>query len=305
MKQNPDKNTTWHVEKASALLPYLYESLNHFKKTKVKQILKYGSIRVNGCVVTAHNHWIRPKDMVEFLSKKDAVTEGLKSQFQFPIVYEDGALIVVDKPHGLLTIGTDRERDKTLYSYLTEYERAKSNRNSGRVFIVHRLDREASGLVVLAKTEPIQSVLQKNWIQAVKKYSAVTEGVPPKRTGIIKSHLEENKSGRVYGMPQPSKNSRPAITHYRLLKQNGKNALLEVTLQTGRKNQIRIHLADLGYPIIGDKKYGAASNPLRRLALHAGFLSFPHPTTGKIMSFLSKRPNGFEKLCRKKPITKL
>jgi len=298
MKKAPVSNPTWYIDEASLLLPYLYKKLTHLTKTKVKQILKYGSVLVNSRVVTSHSHKLKPGDAIQCISIKDAVAEHLKSSLGFPIIYEDNVLIVVEKPPGLLTMGTEKEKEKTLYFYLTEYERAKSDRGEGRVFIVHRLDRDSSGLVVFAKTEAAKFALQENWTQAVKKYSAVTEGVPTKKQGVIQSHLEENKSRSVHSMSRPSSGSRPAMTEYRLLQENENFALLEITLKTGRKNQIRVHLASLGHPIIGDKKYGATTNPFRRLALHAEFLSIPHPSTGKIAIFRSRRPKGFEKICR-------
>ena len=295
----PDMKTL-RVTEPSLLLDYLFKHLAGLKKTKVKQILKYGSVRVNGRIVTSHCHALKTGDAVDFLSEKDAVTEHLKAELDFPIVYEDSEILVVDKPAGLLTMGTDREKERTLYFKLTEYVRAKNPDGRGRVFIVHRLDRESSGLVVFAKNEKSKRVLQDHWERAVKKYYAVAEGVPLEKESAIESHLIEDSFKRVYSVKQRSHRSKHAVTHYRLFRENGLYSLIDVTLETGRKNQIRVHLSDLGHPIAGDGKYGAQSDPLGRLALHAYYLSFPHPSTGKTQTFHSKLPKIFEDLFRKR-----
>ncbi len=290
---------THRVAESSLLLDYLFRHFSHFKKTKIRQMLTHGSVRVNEKVVTLHRHVLKPGDTLDFLSPKDALSEHLKERLDFPIVFEDRDFLVVDKPAGLLTMGTEREKEHTLYFELTKYIRAKSPDGRGRIFIVHRLDRDASGLVVFAKNTAAKETLQKNWTQAVKKYYAITEGVPEKKEDSIESHLVEDKFRRVYSVKQRSRQSKHAVTRYRLLRESSRYALLDVTLETGRKNQIRVHLSDLGHPIAGDTKYGAVSNPLRRLALHAYSLSFTHPSTGKLQTFHTKLPEDFEKLLRK------
>ncbi|MFT5208087.1 MAG: 23S rRNA pseudouridine1911/1915/1917 synthase [Candidatus Omnitrophota bacterium] len=305
MKTKPTNNIVWKVSQDTTLLPFISESLVDQNKTKVKQTLKYGSILVNGKVTTKHSHPLKKGDQVECISVKAAHHKQLEARLLFPIIFEDNDLIVVEKPHGLLTMGTDKEREKTLYFHLTAYERAKSDRGKGRVFIVHRLDRETSGLVVFAKSEAIKNALQKNWAQATKKYHAVTEGVPEEKQGTINTHLREDKSKRVHSSKDhASGDSRPATTHYCVIKSNATNALLEIMLKTGRKNQIRVHLSDLGHPIIGDNKYGAETNALQRLALHASFLSLPHPTTDKMLTLRSTYPKGFNTMTRSTPKTK-
>ena len=289
---------TLQVTRQAFLLDHLLKHCADLKKTKIKQILKYGSVRVNGRVVTLHRHELKPGDTIDFLSQKEALAERLKTGLDFSVIYEDSDLIVVDKPTGLLTMGTEHEKEDTVYFKLTEYLRTKSDDGHGRVFIVHRLDRDSSGLVVFAKNEATKHALQKNWAQTVKKYYAVTEGVPEEKEGRMESHLEEDKFRRVYRVNKESRKSRRAVTHYRLLRENGRYALLDVTLETGRKNQIRVHLSDLGHPITGDMKYGAQSNPIKRLALHAYHLSLPHPKTGEIKTFTSKLPEPFEKILK-------
>lgn len=284
------------VTEPSLLLEYLFKLYPQYKKTKVKQILKFGSVRVNDRVVTLHRHRLKPGDSVEVLSEKNTFLERLKTEFSFKMVYEDEDLIVVEKPSGLLTMATEKEKENTLYFELTEYERARSKTKHGRIFIVHRLDRDSSGLVVFAKTEDAKHALQENWSKTIKKYYAVTEGVPKEKDGLIEGYLAEDSFRRVYSVSKLSKTSKPALTRYRVLRDNGRYALLDTSLETGRKNQIRVHLSDLGHPIAGDMKYGAQTDPIRRLALHSYLLAFPHPSTGELKTFISKLPENFEKL---------
>ena len=164
-----------------------------------------------------------------------------------------------------------------------------------QIFLVHRLDRDTSGLLMFAKSEEIKFKLQGQWEQVQKKYLAVVEGIPQEPSGTLQSFLTENKILRVYSGPK-EKNSKWAITHYRVLQSNKTYALLEIDIETGRKHQIRVHLADLKHPVAGDKDYGANTNPIERLCLHAFSLKFPHPITDKIVTLESKMPSEFEKL---------
>lgn len=278
------------------LQDFLFEKLKDLKKTKVRQMLKFGSVRVNGRPVTWHRHPLKPGDRIEILGKNAAAGEKARSSLGLTIVHEDEDLLVAEKPAGLLTMGTESEKENTLYFALTEYARSKSKDGKGRIFIVHRLDRDASGLIVFAKNEAVKRVLQDRWELAEKKYYAVTEGVPEKSSGTVENYLREDDFKRVYAVPKGHPSAKRAVTHYRVLRESGNYALLEVTLGTGRKNQIRVHLAGLGCPIAGDTKYGAHSDPFRRLALHACFLSFPHPATDAPMNFRSGLPGPFKKI---------
>lgn len=284
------------VKEPSLLLETLFKELPSLKKTKIKQILKFGSVCVNGRIITSHRHELKPGDKIDFLSQRQALTEHLKGALDFQIVYEDDELIVVDKPAGLLTMGTDEEKEKTVYFELMEYRRLSGKNDRGRIYIVHRLDRESSGLVVFAKNEAAKRTLQKNWDTVVKKYFAVTEGVPEEKELVVRSYLIEDRFKRVYSVRSASPEAKLAVTRYRLLGDNGRYALLDVLLETGRKNQIRVHLSDLGYPIVGDPKYGARSDPLGRMGLHAYFLSLRHPVTGQLKTFESKLPANFRRL---------
>jgi 23S rRNA pseudouridine1911/1915/1917 synthase len=211
------------------------------------------------------------------------------------IVFEDKDLIVVDKPEGLLTIATDREKERTLYARLFGYVKAK--KPPEMLFIVHRLDREASGLLVFAKSETAKHQLQQQFKEhsAGRTYVAVTERNMARNTFTIDTYLAENRIHRCYSTQDRSKGKR-AVTHVKVLKRSPHRTLAEVQLETGRKHQIRVHLAEQGHPIVGDKVYGSLSNPIRRLALHAARLTFRHPRTGKLLEFVSPPPPLFATL---------
>lgn len=211
------------------------------------------------------------------------------------IPYEDDDVIVVDKPAGLLTVATESERSRTVYAALRLYANTKKPRE--KIFIVHRLDREASGLLVFAKTPGAKEHLQAQFKDhtAGRTYVAAVEGRVTPDAFTIRSHLAENAAYRVYSAKNPG-GGKLAITHIRVLKRRPRTTLVEIRLETGRKHQIRVHLAERGHPIVGDKAYGGRSNPIHRLALHAEHLEFRHPRTGRKMSFESRRPKLFETL---------
>jgi 23S rRNA pseudouridine1911/1915/1917 synthase len=284
------------VTEKTLLQDFLFQHLKDLKKTKIKQILKFGSVHINGREVTWYKHPLKPGDKVEILGKGRATVERAKTDLGLKIVHEDKDLLVVEKTAGLLTMGTEREKVATLYFMLNDYEKAKTKDGSGRVYIVHRLDRDASGLIVFAKSDAVKRALQGHWELATKKYYAITEGTPKEKEGTIENYLREDDFKRVYSVSRNHPEAQRAVTHYRVLRENGGYALLEVTLETGRKNQIRVHLSGLGCPIMGDEKYGARSDPFRRLALHAFFLSFPHPATGELKTFKSPLPAPFKKI---------
>jgi len=280
------------VKEEAGLLAYLL-SLG-FKRTRVKQFLKFRAVSVNGKTIESHDQLLLPGDRVSLSSEKTAVADSVP-KLGIKILYEDDAVLVIDKPAGLLTIGTEKERTKTAYFQLNEHLRERSPDKRERVFIVHRLDRETSGLIVFAKTEAAKHRLQDNWDKAAKRYLAVVEGVPQKNEDTIAGYLNESSTLRVYE-GRGSKSAKYAVTRYRILKKSRGYSLLEIDIETGRKHQIRVHLSGIGHPVAGDKKYGAATDPLKRLALHALRLSFPHPFTKKDMHFESSLPRVFEQL---------
>jgi 23S rRNA pseudouridine1911/1915/1917 synthase len=262
-----------------------------FKRTRVKQLLKYRAVSVNGRTIEGHDHQLHSGDRLVLSFEKYAMPESAP-KFGIQIVYEDDAVIVIDKPSGLLTIGTEKERAKTAYFQLNEFLRGRKPEKRERIFIVHRLDRETSGLIVFAKTETAKRRLQENWNDADKRYLAVVEGIPKEKEGTISGYLGETNTLRVYEARGPEK-AKYSVTKYKVLKSSRENSLLEIELGTGRKHQIRVHFSGLGHPVAGDKKYGAGTDPLKRLALHAHRLSFPHPLTKRLMAFESKPPQAF------------
>jgi tRNA pseudouridine32 synthase/23S rRNA pseudouridine746 synthase/23S rRNA pseudouridine1911/1915/1917 synthase len=211
------------------------------------------------------------------------------------ILHEDEDILVVVKPAGLLTMGTERDKVHTAYALLTDYVRKGCARSSKRIFIVHRLDRDTSGVLVFAKTPAAKTRLQGGWEETEKKYLAVVHGRCVNNEGLITTYLAENAAHVVYSTPDPKK-GKLARTAYRVLRNSKEYTLLEVDLLTGRKHQIRVHLAGIGHPVVGDEKYGAGRKAFKRLALHARALSFIHPVTGRRLAFETEFPEYFSKL---------
>ena len=220
------------------------------------------------------------------------------------ILFEDRDIIVIDKACGLLTMGNDKEMSRTAHANLTDYVCKGNYKSKHRVFIVHRLDRETSGVIVFAKTHEVKNFLQQNWQNYEKTYFAVVHGSMPKQQGTISSYLCEHGVNKMYSAtnPEQKKKGKLAETRYKVLKQNDHYSLLELKIITGRKHQIRVHLADIGCPIVGDKKYGnkgKGEKGAKRLALHAAQLSIVHPFTKKDFVISTPVPPYFEMLVRK------
>jgi tRNA pseudouridine32 synthase/23S rRNA pseudouridine746 synthase/23S rRNA pseudouridine1911/1915/1917 synthase len=213
------------------------------------------------------------------------------------ILYEDWDILVVDKASGLLTVSSETVRENTAYWLLNEYVRKGNSKSKNRVFIVHRLDRDTSGILVFAKSEKAKHFLQDEWPNFKKKYYAVVRGTPKEKKGMITSFLAENSIHKMYSVSDPEK-GKFARTGYRVLKEAEEYSLLEVDLMTGRKNQIRVHLADQGCPVAGDKKYGVKDKGIKRLCLHAGILTLVHPFSKETMTFETGIPAYFESLVK-------
>lgn len=250
------------------LLPWLLNVLSPMNRTRVKQLLKHGSVAVNGEPVTQHDHALRPGDCVT-VYRDGPVPKPAKA---VNVVYEDDAVLVIDKPTGLLSVANETEKDDTAFTRLVA-------RGPSRPWVVHRIDRETSGLLLFAKTREIRDRLQADWDAVVKTYLAIVEGTPEHPAGAVDNFLCEGRDLRVRQV-SAGPGAKRAITHYKVLRSRGPYSLLEIRIETGRKHQIRVHLSGLGYPITGDKMYRAATDLADRLGLHAWRLAFDHPVTG-------------------------
>ncbi|MCK5197392.1 MAG: RluA family pseudouridine synthase [Spirochaetales bacterium] len=213
------------------------------------------------------------------------------------VLYEDYDILVVDKRSGLLTMSTDRVKENTAYFLLTDYVRKGNSKSKNRIFIVHRLDRETSGVLVFAKTESAKRYLQDGWSKFSKKYYAVVHGHLPEKEGLITSYLTENSIHRMYSVSDP-KDGKLSKTQYKVIKESKYYSLLEIELLTGRKNQIRVHLAEKGCPVAGDKIYGEKGRGIKRLTLHAASVTITHPHTKEKMTFKTEVPVYFESLVK-------
>ena len=211
------------------------------------------------------------------------------------VLYEDRDIVVVEKPSGLLSIGTDRDKSRTVHSILNEYVRKGNPHSRNRVYIVHRLDRETSGILILAKSEQVKTFLQGHWQETDKRYLTVVHGTLAPKTGTISSYLAENSAFTVYSTPDPTQ-GKLSHTEYTVLKETRGLSLLEIHLLTGRKHQIRVHLSERGHPVVGDRKYGQGNDAYTTLALHARSISFTHPVGGKRLTFETSIPVFFTRL---------
>lgn len=282
---------SYTVSKPAELLPFLLETISNRGRNSIKSMLSRGQVSVNGKAVTQHNFQLHPGQTVTVDQEKQVQA---KEMIGLTIVHEDNDLIIIQKDAGLLSIATGEDNELTAYRQLMEHVRLSNPRN--RVFVVHRLDRDTSGVMMFAKSEKIQQQLQNTWKETVKErsYVALVEGAVKKPEGTISSWLKETSTLKMYSSPHEG-DGLHAVTHYKLIQANRHFSLLEVHLETGRKNQIRVHMADIGHPIAGDKKYGAETKAVGRLGLHARLLSFIHPVTGELMTFESAIPKTFLK----------
>ena len=288
------KEVAVKVSETTELMKFLIEKFPEKSRTTIKSMLAHKQVTVGDLVTTQFDFPLKRGQMV-YLNKKK--TEE-KPRFRgMRIVHEDADLIVIEKGSGLLSIATDKEKVKTAYSMLSEYVKRFDPKNL--IFIVHRLDRDTSGLMMFAKSKKVQEVLQKDWNESIieRSYVVVVEGVVEKAEGTVTSWLKENKALVMYSSQNPE-DGQKAVTHYKVLKTDKQFSLLEVKLETGRKNQIRVHMKDLGFPVTGDKKYGAKLNPIGQMGLHARVLAFKHPVTGRMLRFDTPIPGKFLKVIR-------
>jgi 23S rRNA pseudouridine1911/1915/1917 synthase len=283
------------VTRDEPLLAYLLEVLQ-LKRRAVKNLLAFGAVTVNGATTRQFDHPLFVGDRVTIGNLQTVAANERLALARIQLIYEDAAIIVLDKPAGLLTVATERNETDTLYFRLNQFLSRRAAAKGDRALIVHRLDQETSGLVLFAKSARVKRLLQAEWPAVEKKYWAVVEGAPPHDEGSITSYLTETRALEVFSNRNESEGSRRATTHYRRLETRSGLSLLEVRLETGRKHQIRVHLAELGCPVAGDQRYNAKSDPCHRLGLHAGSLALAHPETAEQHRFTSPLPKALGKL---------
>ncbi len=272
------------VKENEILIEFLKKTFSNLSKNSVKSLLHNEKVFVNGNMTTKYNYELNIGDVVEIREK---VAKNID------IIYEDKDIIVINKPSGLLTVATEKEKNKTAYHLVMEYLKKKNKNN--RIFIIHRLDKDTSGIIMFAKNERAKHLYQDNWNDIVKKrcYYAVIDGKMQNKEGTIKSYLKEN-GNMVYSVKDRS--GKLAITEYKVLKERKNISLLDINLKTGRKNQIRVHMKENKTPILGDLKYGEKSKLINRLALHAYKLELINPVTKKLLTFEINMPNEFKTL---------
>ena len=272
----------------------LLDSISIFKKDlskkTIKNYIKNKMVTVNNKVITNSSYILKDNDKIEIYYGKKVIPE-----YDLDILYEDEYLIAINKPCGLLSISNDKEKIVTAYRMVSDY--VKNSSNNKYIFVVHRLDQETSGILLFCKNEKIRDKMQDNWNTIVKKrgYIAIVDG-KLNGSGTRRSFLLEDRNQFVYS----SKNNqgKEAITHYSVIKNNTDYSLLQVFIDTGRRNQIRVHLSEMGYPIVGDKKYRCKTNPIKRLCLHANILEFIHPVSKKLIHIESNVPKEFNKVIK-------
>lgn len=304
MKRKQD--TSYRVEAPAELLSFLLTKMGGMTRTSVKQLLGQRRVKVNNAIQTRHDTPLRKGDLITIESGRG------NAELRHPklrIIYEDDALIVVEKKNGLLTVPYNpKSTETTALSILKDYVKKQSRQAS--VYVVHRLDRETSGVLVFAKSPELQEYMRTYWRQLVSKrtYVALVEGKLQKREGTITSWLtEDDRTAMVYSSPT-NNGGQKAITHYQVVKEStlqsddtaltAEYSLVELNLETGRTNQIRVHMATIGHPVVGDRKYGHGneSSPIDRLCLHARTLEFIHPMTEKKVRFEASTPKEFARI---------
>lgn len=264
--------TKFKASKAGVLLELLQAHLPQASKTTLRDMVRHGRVSIDGVAAARADTRVLAGQTIEIASEKTHARIRPPGR----LLFADEHLLAIEKPAGALSIAR-RPDDETFYRSVQSYVRETSG-GRARAYIVHRLDRETSGIMIFALSPETQEALQRNWRAVRKRYWALVEGRPPSDEGTIQSWLHENQAHKMYSGP-PGAGAKRAVTHYRLRREHRSYALLEIEIETGRKNQIRAHLSELGCPIVGDRKYGARTNPIGRLGLHAYLLAFTHPVT--------------------------
>ena len=287
------REPSYPVTEETTLLPFLLDTLRGKSRNNVKSLLSRKLVTVDGHPVSRFDTPLAPGQTVSILSVPAPKSDTLP----FPILFEDEHLIVVNKPAKLLSVANEKEKTRTAYHMVTDY--VKSQHIDNRIYVLHRLDRDTSGVLMFARDPETKELFQSRWNEIVTRrgYKALVEGTPRPERDTIRSYLVETKTHMIFsGDPGPG--AREAITNYEVVRTGGGYSLLDISIDTGRKNQIRVHMKELGHPVAGDKQYGARTNPIGRLCLHAGELSFLHPLTGELTTFTAKTPRDFNRVFR-------
>lgn len=275
------------VQKKDNLFNYLRNNINNKSKNNIKSLLKRELISVNNKTITKYDYPLKINDIIVINDCYTTKEDTLK------IIYEDNNIIVIDKPTKILTISNSREKENTLYRKVSDYLRKEKE----KVFIIHRLDYDTSGVIMFAKNQKIQKLYQDNWNNIAKKreYIAIVEGITDDK-GHIESYLKQSKTLEVYS--SKNKDGLFSITDYEKIKNNNKYSMLKVLISTGRRNQIRCHMKDINHPLVGDFRYNAKTNPCKRLMLHATTLVIEDPLTKKTLTFTSNLPKEFNEIIK-------
>lgn len=291
---DPNSIKEFKVHEECELLPFLIAKYPQLSRNNVKSLLSNHQVAVDGAPVSQFNLKLAKDDIV-IVSKRRIAKRERKD---LPIIYEDNEFIVINKPSGLLSVASDSEKGRTAYRMVTDYVQQKDKHN--RIFVVHRLDEDTSGVLMFAKNPKIRDILQKEWSEIVKsrRYYAVVEGRLNKKEDCLINYLKENSLNLMY-VTTRDREAKKCITNYKVIKESDLYSLLDINIETGRKNQIRVQLGNLGHYVIGDDKYGEPSDPLKRLGLHAYELSFVHPINGKLYKFKANMPEEFNRLFKK------
>jgi len=288
MRSYQDRFSRFTVREATTLLPFIQQALDGVSRNRAKAILSGGGVRVDKAIVKQFDYALRVGQTVEISRAKPK--NELRSKF-VRIVYEDSQIVVIEKAVGILSMATS-QNSFCVKKVLDDYFHKTHQR--ARAHVVHRLDRETSGLLVYAKTMEAERILEENWRDIVvdRRYVALVSGRMEQQSGTVESWLKDNKAYITYSSPTDN-GGKFAVTHFKTLRADERFSLVELKLETGRKNQIRVHLQDLGHPVCGDRKYGDGADPIGRLALHAFRLCFYHPVTRELLRFETDVPKSF------------
>lgn len=295
-RNNAREATKLYIAKEkTTLMEFLLLALEGKSRNNIKSLLTRKQILVNDVPISQFDFELYAKDEVKvtpFTNKRIVVLKGEK----LSIIHEDDELVVINKTSGLISVASDKESVKTAFRLVNEH--VQHNDPNGRVFVVHRLDEDTSGVLIFSKSLALKNALQKDWNEIVTKrgYYAIVEG-QIEEDGTVKSFLNKTKTNMMFS-GYKSKDSQYAETEYKVVKSNANYTLVDVNIKTGRKNQIRVHMNDLGHPVVGDKKYGIKNLEASRLMLHAYEINFIHPFTKKLVKFKAKTPNSFEALIK-------